>query len=114
MQKTMAGATNVQQAVSGTIMAGTYIISIRTPLFDLQLPASNYSYCLPFIWDLQIVPDSGLPYIADVAPGEYIFESVLSCLRWRRIPEPTGHIRYRSHLFGANIQPAGTTRLSSQ
>jgi len=68
MQKTMAGATNVQQAVSGTIMAGTYIISIRTPLFDLQLPASNYSYCLLFIWDLQIVPDSGLPYISDVAP----------------------------------------------
>lgn len=69
MEKMTAGATNINQQVSSTLQAGRYIFVIKQPTYQLPFTTLASNYCVPFIWNLQISPTTGLPYVSQVTPA---------------------------------------------
>jgi hypothetical protein len=65
------GQSNINLLLSGSLLANSYIIRIYQPA-TTHLPfavGEDKSTCYPFVYSLQIVPKTGVPYVATVSPS---------------------------------------------
>lgn len=66
-QREATGDNTVTQYMAGSITtSGTYSLIITQPPFIA--PFVNGTYCIPFQYELVIVPDNGMPYVKSVSP----------------------------------------------
>ena len=75
LQQNPSGNTDTNLLLSYTIQPGIYYIVISQPRFQLPILATiGTTRCFPFIWDLQIIPNTDIPYIPSVSPpaGSYL------------------------------------------
>lgn len=74
ISKISRGNENLNQALFGTLLPGSYYIQITEPIIQNPELISIINRCHPFIFDLQIVPNNGSILVSSVKPanGDYL------------------------------------------
>jgi len=69
LQRTGTGQTNANVAFSAILYSGSYVLVLSQPP-QSQSPflVNSSTSCFPYLWDLQLIPEDGLPYVVSVSP----------------------------------------------
>eukprot|EP01119_Soliformovum_irregulare_P024045 TRINITY_DN853_c0_g1_i1.p1 TRINITY_DN853_c0_g1~~TRINITY_DN853_c0_g1_i1.p1 ORF type:complete len:3439 (+),score=826.93 TRINITY_DN853_c0_g1_i1:91-10407(+) len=69
MSHAKTGLTDVNLLFSGTVRPDVYYLRITHPPLNLPFNTTQgVSYCYPFVYSLEVIPDNDVPYVPDVEP----------------------------------------------